>query len=29
MILEDINDRMDPIEFLNEAENNKELQEEI
>jgi hypothetical protein len=29
MILEDINNKMDPIEFLNEAENNEELQEEI
>jgi len=29
MVLEDINSRMDPIEFLNDAENNRELQEQI
>jgi hypothetical protein len=29
MIIEDINSRIDPIEFLNEAEDNKDLQEEI
>ncbi|MCI4407813.1 MAG: hypothetical protein JHC26_01885 [Thermofilum sp.] len=29
MILDDINNKMDPIEFLNDAENNEKLQEEI
>ena len=29
MILDDINSRVDPIEFLNEAEDNEELQREI
>jgi hypothetical protein len=29
MVLEDINSRINPIEFLNEAENNRELQEQI
>jgi predicted house-cleaning noncanonical NTP pyrophosphatase (MazG superfamily) len=29
MVLEDINGRMNPVEFLNEAEDDEELQEEI
>jgi len=29
MIIEDVNGKVDPIEFLNEAEQNLELQEEI
>jgi hypothetical protein len=29
LILEDINSRIEPIEFLNEAEDNRDLQEQI